>query len=67
MSYKGKLAVDSIREIRFTADILQKLVLDQDEKDLILAFLNNDSGSLAFDDFIPGKGEGHRAQSLPNN
>ncbi|KAK5629031.1 hypothetical protein RRF57_004746 [Xylaria bambusicola] len=54
-----KFPVDNIQDIHFVPGLMQKLVLDKDEKDLIIAFLNNDSRALAFDDFIPGKGERH--------
>lgn len=64
MSCEGKFAVDSIHDIQFAPDVLQNLVLTQDEKELILAFLNNESGSLAFDDFIPGKGAVHETYPL---
>ena len=63
----GKFPVDNIQDIQFIPGVMQKLVIDKDEKDLIIAFLNNDSSSIAFDDFIPGKGERQMTEQLIEN
>lgn len=57
------LSVDPIREINWIPDMMSKLVLDQDIKDLIIALIDYKTTQatdheLIFDDFIPGKGKG---------
>ncbi|KAJ0108326.1 hypothetical protein J7T55_005303 [Diaporthe amygdali] len=57
------LAVDHILEIDWIPDLMSRLVLDQDIKDLILALLDYKTTQATddreiFDDFVPGKGKG---------
>lgn len=57
------LAISRIREIDWIPDLMSRLVLDQDVKDLIAALIDHKTtpatdDKQAFDDFIPGKGRG---------
>lgn len=57
------LAISRIREIDWIPDLMSRLVLDQDIKDLIGALIDHKTTPATdyketFDDFIPGKGRG---------
>lgn len=57
------LRVDEILEIDWIPDLMSRLVLDQDTKDLIVALIDYKTTQATndkqiFDDFIPGKGKG---------
>lgn len=57
------LVVDGISEIDWMPDLMSRLVLDQDIKDLIVALIyykttQAKDDKQTFDDFIPGKGQG---------
>lgn len=64
---KGKewydLDIDHIHEIDWIPDLMTKLVLDQDTKNLIVALIeyktkHTSDDKEVFDDFVPGKGKG---------
>jgi len=50
--------VDNISEVVWNTDAYERLVLPQDQKDLILAFSESQIESTTFDDVISGKGKG---------
>lgn len=57
------LPVEHIREIDWIPDMMSKLVLNQDVKDLIVALIDYKTTQATddekdFDDFVPGKGKG---------
>lgn len=57
------LEVDKILEVDWIPDLMSRLVLDQDIKDLIVALIDYKTTQAIddkqnFDDFIPGKGKG---------
>lgn len=59
----SELEVDKILEIEWIPDLMSRLVLDQDIKDLIIALIDHKTTQAmddkkTFDDFIPGKGKG---------
>lgn len=58
-----QLAINLIQEIDWVPDLMSRLVLDQDIKDLITALIDHKTTTATddkktFDDFIPGKGRG---------
>ncbi|KPM39105.1 hypothetical protein AK830_g7464 [Neonectria ditissima] len=52
-----RLNIDSIEEITWNSNAVDKLVLKEAEKKLVLGFVSANQ-SVRFDDFVPGKGKG---------
>jgi len=52
-----QLNVDHVQDIDWIPDVLDRLVLESDEKAMITALLHYSSDVPRFDDFIPGKGK----------
>ncbi|OLN92259.1 ATP-dependent zinc metalloprotease FtsH 2 [Colletotrichum chlorophyti] len=50
--------VESVQEITWSTDAFDKLVLPEDQKELILAFSESQLDGSTFDDVISGKGKG---------
>ncbi|KAI1084740.1 ATPase [Whalleya microplaca] len=50
--------VDQVGEVTWNTDAFDKLVLPEDQKELILAFSESQLGGSTFDDVISGKGKG---------
>ncbi|RXG48361.1 hypothetical protein VDGE_07658 [Verticillium dahliae] len=50
--------VSQVREVVWNTDAFDKLVLDEDQKELILAFSEAQLSGSSFDDVISGKGKG---------
>lgn len=56
--YQGQFYVSEVQEIEWQDDAIEKLVLGEDEKSLLLALVANAKSSeqRSFDDFITSKG-----------
>jgi hypothetical protein len=53
------LAIDKIREVEFNTDAFEKLLLPQEQKDMIHSLVQvHTNKDLSFDDVIKGKGKG---------
>lgn len=50
--------VEQVEDIKFRDDAFDKLVLPEDQKELIMAFSESQLEGIAFDDLISGKGKG---------
>lgn len=52
----GRMALDGVSEIKFREDAFEKLVLPEEDKELVKAIVSDDGGD--FSDLIDGKGGG---------